>query len=215
MNSSSAGRVARRSFLKGVAGAAGAQGLAAAESRPNIVYLHSHDTGRYIQPYGHAVPTPHLQSMAEQGVLFRRAFSGAPTCSPSRAALLTGQCAHSCGMLGLVNHGFTLAHPERHLAHALRKAGYYTAVTGVQHILMKPELAGYDESIAGGGMARTVAPAAVDFIRRADRRPFFFAAGFVETHRGFPPAGPLEDARYTMPPAPISDTPETRLDMAR
>ena len=30
-------------------------------SSPNILYLHSHDTGRYVQPYGHAVPTPNLQ----------------------------------------------------------------------------------------------------------------------------------------------------------
>src|SRR4051794_382414 len=28
---------------------------------PNIVYLHSHDTGRYVQPYGHPVPTPNIQ----------------------------------------------------------------------------------------------------------------------------------------------------------
>ena len=34
---------------------------------PNILYIHSHDTGRYIQPYGHAVPTPNLQRLAEEG----------------------------------------------------------------------------------------------------------------------------------------------------
>jgi hypothetical protein len=33
-------------------------------NRPNILYIHSHDTGRYIQPYGHAVPTPNLQRLA-------------------------------------------------------------------------------------------------------------------------------------------------------
>lgn len=32
---------------------------------PNIVYIHSHDTGRYVQPYGHAIPTPHIQQLAE------------------------------------------------------------------------------------------------------------------------------------------------------
>ena len=68
--------------------------------RPNILYIHSHDTGRYIQPYGYAVPTPNLQRLAEGGILFRRAFSAAPTCSPSRAGLLTGQCPHSSGMAG-------------------------------------------------------------------------------------------------------------------
>ena len=74
--------------------------------RPNILYLHSHDTGRHIQPYGHAVATPNLQRLAEQGVLFRQAFCAAPTCSASRAALLFGQGPHSAGMLGLTNRGF-------------------------------------------------------------------------------------------------------------
>ena len=50
---------------------------------PNIVYLHSHDTGRYVQPYGHPVPTPNIQRLADQGLLFRQAFCAAPTCSGS------------------------------------------------------------------------------------------------------------------------------------
>ena len=79
---------------------------------PNIVYIHSHDTGRYVQPYGHAIPTPHIQQLAEEGVLFRQAFCANPTCSPSRACLLTGQWAHSCGMTGLVNRGWTLPYPR-------------------------------------------------------------------------------------------------------
>ena len=184
------------------------------DQSPNILYLHSHDTGRYIQPYGYAAPAPHLQELASGGVLFRRAFSAAPTCSPSRAALLTGQCPHSCGMLGLVNHGFTLAQYPHHLARTLKRAGYLTAVTGVQHILTNPEQAGYDRSIQAGAAARTVAPAAVQFLSEPPRQPFFFAAGFFETHRPFPQPGPREDARYTLPPGPIADTPETRADMA-
>lgn len=47
--------------------------------RPNIPYLHSHDSGRYVQPYGHPVPTPNLQRLAEEGVLFRHAFNAALT----------------------------------------------------------------------------------------------------------------------------------------
>ena len=77
----------------------------------NIVYIHSHDTGRYVQHYGHAIPTPHIQRLAEERGLFRHAFCANPTCSPSRACLLTGQSAHSCGMGGLVNRGWTLPHP--------------------------------------------------------------------------------------------------------
>ena len=46
---------------------------------PNILYIHSHDTGRYVQPYGYQIPTPNIQLLADQGVLFRKAFCGAPT----------------------------------------------------------------------------------------------------------------------------------------
>ena len=39
---------------------------------PNILFLHSHNSGRFIEPYGHSVPTPHLVKLARQGVLFRK-----------------------------------------------------------------------------------------------------------------------------------------------
>ncbi len=181
---------------------------------PNILYLHSHDTGRYLQPYGHAIPTPNLQRLAEEGVLFRRAFCTAPTCSPSRASLLTGQYAHCCGMLGLVNRGFELEHPERHLAHTLRTAGYCTALIGVQHVVHDPLVTGYDIVAATGHRAEQVAPAAVEFLRGAPAQPFFLDVGFSETHRRFPPPGPAEDPRYCLPPAPFPDTSETRADVA-
>ena len=57
----------------------------------NVLYIHSHDTGRYVQPYGHAIPTPNIQWLADQGIMFRNAFCAAPSCSGSRAALLTGR----------------------------------------------------------------------------------------------------------------------------
>jgi N-sulfoglucosamine sulfohydrolase len=41
--------------------------------RPNIVYMPSHDTGRYVQPYGYPVLTPNIQRLADQGILFARA----------------------------------------------------------------------------------------------------------------------------------------------
>lgn len=219
--------IGRRAFLQRCGALAAAAGAATelkaaaapaatgtATRRPNIIYLHSHDTGRYLQPYGYAVPAPNLQKLASTGVLFRRAFSAAPTCSPSRAALLTGESPHRCGMLGLVNHGFTLGQPAHHLAHTLKRAGYETAVAGVQHILIQEELAGYDHNLKAGNRAATVTPAAVNFIRGPRTQPFFFAVGFFETHRPFPPPGPREDPRFTLPPAPLVDTPEARADMA-
>jgi N-sulfoglucosamine sulfohydrolase len=102
--------------------------------KPNILYLHCHDAGRYIEPYGHRIPTPHLQRLAEQGVLFRNAFSAGPTCSPSRAALLTGQSPHNAGMLGLAHFGWRLTEPNQHLIHSLHEAGYTSVLCGEQHL---------------------------------------------------------------------------------
>src|SRR4051794_41961034 len=91
--------------------------------RPNIVYLHSHDTGRHVAPYGHQVPTPNLQRLADEGVLFRQAFSAAPVCSASRAALLTGEYSHSNGMLGLAHPGYRLPPHHPHPLPTPRAAG--------------------------------------------------------------------------------------------
>jgi arylsulfatase A-like enzyme len=85
----------------------------------NIFYIHTHDTGRCIQPYGYEVPTLNLQRFANNGTLFRQAFACAPTCSPSRAALLTGRAPHACGMVGLAHLGFSLTDPGQHLARHL------------------------------------------------------------------------------------------------
>jgi len=203
---------------------------------PNILYLHSHDTGRYIQPYGYAVDTPHLQRFAEEGVLFRNAHCAAPTCSPSRAALLTGQYPHQNGMTALAHRGGQLHDPSRHLAHYLRSQGYATALAGVQHITASTaeaaDAVGYERVLSREAWPAWAidceawndwyAQLAAEYLYRADREhPFLLDCGFDLTHRmgsgeqwhttRRPPAG---DARYVRPPAPLPDTPETRRDFA-
>lgn len=183
--------------------------------QPNILYIHSHDTGRYIQPYGHAVPTPRLQQLAEEGVLFRQAFCANPTCSPSRASLLTGQYPHSNGMLGLAHRGFALNDYRHHILHTLRQAGYVSALAGMQHIapsaISPTESIGYDHYLGDSSVAHE---RAVEFLTNRPRQPFFLSVGFFETHREFP-VEPEDDPAYCLPPAPLPDTPETRRDMAR
>lgn len=184
----------------------------------NIVYLHSHDTGRYVSPYGHAVRTPHLQRFAQQGVMFRQAFCANPTCSPSRAALLCGQYAHNTGMLGLMHRGFRLEDPKRHMGHTLQQAGYETVLAGLQHVSPEEELDSgviYSRRLEPDGKhVADVVPGAVSFLEEGPREPFFLDAGFFETHRVFPEPDAADDPRYTRPPAPLPDTPEVRRDMA-
>jgi N-sulfoglucosamine sulfohydrolase len=195
--------------------------------KPNILYIHSHDTGRYIQPFGYAVPTPRLQALAEEGVLFRNNHCICPTCSPSRSALLTGTYPHENGMIGLAHRGFSLRDYGEHLVHTLKPAGYTTALSGVQHVASSRgakamgheepwQLIGYDEWL---GDDESPESAAAEWIasRGSNDAPFFLSVGFMQTHRVFPELDESdpEDPRYTVPPAPLPDTPETRKDMAR
>jgi arylsulfatase A-like enzyme len=197
---------------------------------PNILYLHSHDTGRYVQPYGYQVPTPNIQHLADQGVLFRQAFCAAPVCSGSRAALLTGQWTHQTGMIGLAHRGYRLTHPERHMVHVLREAGYWSGMIGEQHVSADPRDVGYDRVVeVDSTKVSDVAPAATWLIaeraqaQRSARenggggdgdRPFFLSVGFFETHREFFEPSSVRDALYSRPPENIVDHPHTRRDMA-
>ena len=194
------------------------------DNPPNIIYIHAHDTGRHIQPYGYPVATPNFQRLAEEGILFRKAFAAAPTCSPSRAGLLTGQCAHSSGMLGLAHRGFALNDYKQHIVHTLGRAGYHSTLCGVQHVADDPKIIGYDEvlDLAPNNPSKYVkerehvVSAAVSYLQPPLHEPFFMSVGFVETHRngpGFTDRDGREDSRYCSVPSILPDTAETRKDI--
>jgi N-sulfoglucosamine sulfohydrolase len=184
-------------------------------AQPNILYLHSHDTGRYVQPYGHPVPTPNIQRLADQGVLFRRAFCAAPTCSASRACLLTGQYGHNNGMLGLAHRGWSLNDYHQHLVHPLHDAGYHSVLIGEQHIAKRPDIIGFDRVVKiETTRVASVAPVAIEILAGPPPEPFFMSVGFFETHRDFLDPPSLRDALYSLPPPNLPDTPDTRRDMA-
>src|ERR1700712_342230 len=115
--------------------------------RPNILYIHSHDTGRYIEPYGFPVHTPNLQKLAQEGTLFRHAFCVASSCSASRASLMSGMYPHQNGMTGLAHRGWYLNDYKKTLVSVLNGAGYHTALMGESHITPYDEtdLIGYTE----------------------------------------------------------------------
>jgi N-sulfoglucosamine sulfohydrolase len=223
-NTNGDSRISRRTFLHGVVATGVAlqakQSDAAVDTtasfRPNIVYIHSHDSGRYLSPYGQSVPTPNLQRLAQEGIVFRKAFSAAPTCSPSRAALLTGLYPHSSGMLGLAHRGFSLNDYQQHIVHTLKPAGYTTVLAGLQHVAKGPETIGYDQVLPHKDTSAVhVAPAAVAFLDGRPTAPFFLDIGFFETHREYPEATPEDKADYQPLPRPIPDTPATRGDFAQ
>jgi len=197
----------------------------------NFIYLHTHDLGRYLEPYGYAPRTPHLMRLAREGVVFRNAFCVAPTCSPSRAALVTGRYPHQVGMYGLTNQGWALHDYRQHYAHHFSQHGWETAFTGVQHVTGKTEeeLAKlpYDRFMEPIGEAGEVGdelniPAAIEYLHENRNRPFFLNIGLSLTHhsnwdRSFvlsrEEMGPL-DTRFVRPLPHLPDTPQTRWEAA-
>jgi len=184
----------------------------------NIIYLHAHDMGRVNSIYGHAAAMPHLQAFAAESMVFRQAFCAAPTCSPSRAALLTGRTPHECGVTGLIHRGFRLRDPRQHLAAHLRAHGYETALFGIQHELPAGE-SGQMYDITGSARDRDpyhldqkTAAAAAAYLAAPKRKPFFLSVGLFAPHRPFAKAAPSASEPLKLPYLP--DTPEVRRDLA-
>ncbi len=164
----------------------------------NVVYLHSHDSGRWLQPYSDLVATPAFQGFSEQAAVFTQAFTVCPTCSPSRACLLTGTYPHQHGLMGLAHMGFTLERTDWHLARLLHQHGYRTLLSGIQHEFSSPDheevcaTLGYDAYIGEREWKTNVmerdhlhAQGAADFLLSPDAKaqPFFLSVGLYNTHR--------------------------------
>jgi arylsulfatase A-like enzyme len=77
-----------------------------------------------------AISTPNLDELASQGARFRHAYSSTPSCTPARAALLTGMSPWRHGMLG---YGRVAERYPVEMPRLLATAGYYTAGIGKMH----------------------------------------------------------------------------------
>ena len=191
--------------------------------KKNILYIHTHDSGRYLEPFGCNVRTPHIMQLAKEGTLFRNAFCAAPTCSPSRVGLLSGMAPHSSNMLGLAQRGFQMDDYSKHLAQFLKGNGYHTCLFGVQHEAPDTSMIGYDyyyeaDCDESDFMSRDNGACyhAANYLREYhEDKPFFMSIGFIHTHRGYPKdAANYINPDYVTPPFPVADTKQNREDMA-
>jgi len=102
-------------------------GAAQADDRPNIVFVFSddHATSAYDGWLKSVNPTPNIDKLASQGMLFENSFCTNSICGPSRAVIMTGKHSHKNGFM---NNGNTFDWRQQTFPKLLQKAGYTTAL---------------------------------------------------------------------------------------
>jgi choline-sulfatase len=99
----------------------------------------------WLPMYGHdLVQTPHLSELARDAIVFDSAYCAYPLCAPSRAAMITGRHASA---VGVYDNAAELRAGAPTAIHALRAAGYDTAVAGKMHFVGPDQLHGFEERL--------------------------------------------------------------------
>lgn len=112
--------------------------------KPNIIFIMSDDhTSQAFGVYGSRLaeldPTPNIDRLAHEGILFENAFCTNSICTPSRACIMTGQYSHVNGVLDLDG---SIPPEQQYLPLEMKKLGYETAMIGKWHLVEEP--AAYD-----------------------------------------------------------------------
>jgi arylsulfatase A-like enzyme len=197
-------------FISDAIAASGEKGLA--DKRPNILFCLADDWGwPHAGVYGDkVVRVPTFDRIAREGVLFTHAFSAAPSCTPSRASILTGQAPHRLGegasLYGPLDKSFAV-YPD-----LLEKSGYAVGYMGKGWGPGDFRAAGRSRNPAG-----PVYKSFGEFLKKVSiDQPFCFWFGSHDPHRPYPrgsgvKAGlKLEDVQV---PHYLPDTLEVRGDI--
>ncbi|MGY8671386.1 MAG: sulfatase family protein [Verrucomicrobiia bacterium] len=112
----------------------------AASKRPNILFIMSDDhtaqaVGAYATTLKGLNPTPTIDTLAAEGIVFENAFCVNAICTPSRACIITGKYPHVNGVFDL---GGNIKPENQTLPILFRKAGYQTAMVGKWHLKQEP-----------------------------------------------------------------------------
>ncbi|PKB43552.1 arylsulfatase A-like enzyme [Cellulophaga sp. RHA19] len=122
--------------------------IVTAQKQPNIIVILTDDQGWADVGFNGAtdIPTPNLDRLASEGVVFSNGYVSHPYCSPSRAGLLTGRYqarfGHDCNMPYNGENDVTVGTPlsEKLISEALKEQGYRTSAIGKWHLGDHPDL---------------------------------------------------------------------------
>lgn len=199
-----------------------AWGLAAgapAASPPNILIVIADDCTYSDLPIngGENARTPHLDQLAEQGMVFEQAYVGMAMCSPSRSELYTGRSPLRNGCAW--NHGKSRP-GTRSLPHYLGDLGYRVGLTGKTHIGPREAypfemVPGFDDNCVRNPTNSHDLAGAKEFMSRDAAKPFCLVVALTEPHApwvmgdrsAYPPR------KLKLPPY-LADTPRTRQDFS-
>ena len=181
--------------------------------RVNFVFFIADDVSQEdLGCYGHpTIKTPHIDALAANGMRFDNAYLTISSCSPSRCSIITGRYPHNTGAPELHTK---LPESQVRFPELLREAGYYTVLSGKNHMFGNKDRA-FDKITRGGGPGREA-----DWVQHVKDRPkdqpFFFWFASVDAHRDWQknndaPEYTVDDA--VVPPY-LVDSEVTRRDLA-
>jgi arylsulfatase len=186
--------------------------FAKADERPNFVFFITDDIGwNDLGCYGNEfVKTPHLDAMAGRGLRFTNAYLTISSCSPSRCSIISSRYPHNTGAPELHT---SLPDDQFRFPKALRDAGYYTVLSGKNHIAKLTET--FETISKGKGPGKSD-----DWVQllkdRPKDKPFFAWFGSADAHRDWQ----IDDKNHVYDPEEIEvppflfDGPKTRQDLA-
>jgi choline-sulfatase len=114
--------------------------------RPNLLILMADQlASRVLRPYGGAIArTPHIDALADAGVVFESFYCNSPLCAPSRFSFLAGQLPSK---IGAYDNAAEFPAQVPTFAHYLRRAGYQTALAGKMHFCGPDQLHGFEDRL--------------------------------------------------------------------
>ncbi|TRX54957.1 sulfatase [Thalassomonas sp. M1454] len=112
-------------------------GVAFAQSKPNVLFINVDDMNNDLGAYGHPlVQSPNIDKLAKKGVLFTKAYSQSPLCTPSRSSFMTGLYPDQTGIIAHGSHTRSTPHFRDHIpkvttmAQMFKEQGYFSGRVG-------------------------------------------------------------------------------------